>query len=153
MKLGDVRMNDEPDPQRNGAPPPNGGDTPPATPKRDPAEHLAPHRFQKGKSGNPAGRPKGRSVTAVLRSLVEQQHNGKAIVELLAERILKEALSGKFTFAKEVIDRLDGKVPDKALVETKGEQKIFFCPAPRVMGEKVVKRIEPPLPEDDQAEG
>ncbi len=144
---------EQPESQRESPPPsPNGGPTPPADAKREPAAHLAPHRFQKGKSGNPAGRPKGKSVTAALRAVAEQEHNGKPIIELLAERIIKEALSGKFTFAKEVIDRLDGKVPDKALVETKGEQKIFICPAPRVIGEKVVKRIEPALPEDDDAE-
>jgi hypothetical protein len=104
-------------------------------PKRSPAEHLKDHRFQKGKSGNPAGRPKGRTVTTALRELSQTEHNGKVLVDLVAERIMKEALQGKHAFVKELLERLEGKVPDKALIETKGQQKVYICPSPRVIGE------------------
>jgi Family of unknown function (DUF5681) len=67
------------------------------------------HRWKPGQSGNPGGRPKGRTLTGVLRELVQQDHGGRPIVEVLAQRILKEALTGKFPFAKEVWDRLDGR--------------------------------------------
>ena len=75
------------------------------------------HRWKPGQSGNPGGRPKGQSITASLRALLEKEHNGKRIVDLLAERIMKEALAGKFPFAKEVLDRADGKVTDKLEVD------------------------------------
>src|SRR5678816_1769372 len=105
-----------------------------APPKPPPAAHLAPHKWKKGQSGNPGGRPKGRTVTAALRELATTEHNGKPLVDLLAERLMKEALSGKFTFAKEVIERLDGKVVEKSEIKTQGEQKVYVCPPPRVIG-------------------
>ena len=121
-------------------------------PGRSPAEHLKDHRFQKGRSGNPAGRPKGKSVTTALRELSLTQHNGKQLVELLAERIMKEALSGKFTFLKEALERLDGKVADKAVVETKGSQKVYICPSPRTIGEQGPPLALPPEPEAHEEE-
>jgi hypothetical protein len=47
---------------------------------------------------------------------------------------MKEALSGKFPFAKEVLERLDGKVVEKSEVKTQGEQRVYVCPPPRVIG-------------------
>jgi hypothetical protein len=93
---------------------------PPLAPGASPINGQVPppeHRWKPGQSGNPGGRPKGQSITASLRALLEKEHNGKRIVELLAERIMKEALAGKFLFAKEVIDRADGRVSDKVEVE------------------------------------
>ena len=92
----------------------------PVPPGCSPRSGLPPpveYRWQPGQSGNPGGRPKGQSITAELRALLAKEHNGKRIVELLAERFIKEALSGKFPFAKEVIDRADGKVTDKLEVD------------------------------------
>lgn len=71
------------------------------------------HRWKKGQSGNPGGRPKGESVTSALRRLLESEHGGKRLLDLLAERILKEALSGKHAFVKEVLDRTEGTVNQK----------------------------------------
>jgi hypothetical protein len=47
------------------------------------------YRWQPGKSGNPGGRPKGQSITAELRVLLEKEHNRRRIVELLAERFIR----------------------------------------------------------------
>ena len=123
------------------ATPPQGAPLAAPTPAGSPAkrraraEHLKGHQWAKGKSGNPGGRPKGKSVTAALRALAESEHNGKSVVELLAERLMREALSGKFPFAKEVLERLDGKVADTHKVEASTEQRVYICPAPRVLGE------------------
>jgi hypothetical protein len=76
--------------------------------------------FLPGLSGNPAGRAKGRTLTGVLRELLEQEHNGRPIVEVLAERILKEALTGKFPFAKELWDRTEGRVSERHEVKAQG---------------------------------
>src|ERR1051326_836235 len=116
--------------------------------KPGPAEHLKAHRFEKGRSGNPGGRPKGRGVTAALRELGESEHNGKRLVDLFAELLFKQALSGKFSFAKEVLERLEGKVADKHQVESSGEQRVYVCPPPRVIGEEGVRRAPEPEPEE-----
>jgi hypothetical protein len=70
------------------------------------------YRWKPGQSGNPGGRPRGESITAKLRRVLEQEHGGKAIADLVAERIVKEALSGKFPFAKELLDRVEGRVTE-----------------------------------------
>jgi hypothetical protein len=56
--------------------------------------------------------------------VLEQEHNGKALMDLLAERIAKEALSGKHPFVKEVLDRLEGPVNQKHDVNHSDEVRI-----------------------------
>jgi len=84
----------------------NGGSIPPVE-----------YRFQPGKSGNPGGRPKGLSVTAEIRALLAQDHNGKRIAKLVAERLIKEALSGKHAHLQILLDRTEGGVNHKLRVE------------------------------------
>ena len=82
-------------------------------------------RWKKGQSGNPGGRPKGESITARLRRVLEGEHNGRVLLDLLAERIAKEALSGKHAFVKEVLDRLDGPVNQKREADGPSEVRII----------------------------
>jgi hypothetical protein len=84
--------------------------------QRGPADHLRRQRWKPGQSGNPGGRPKGESITARLRAVLEKEHNGRVLMDLLAERLAKEALAGKFPFLKEVLDRLDGRVAERVNV-------------------------------------
>jgi hypothetical protein len=80
----------------------------------------AEHRWKKGVSGNPGGRPKGSGVTGALRTLLEQIHNGKPLKEVLAERWLKDALSGKPAHLQMLLDRTEGKVRDEHDVNISG---------------------------------
>src|SRR5207253_1594274 len=95
-------------------------DTPPPPAPIPP--HLAAHAFKPGQSGNPGGRPKGRTVSAILLEVLGRdagKGNGRTVADVLAEVIVKEALGGDFRFAKEVLERTEGKVTDK--VEHTGE--------------------------------
>src|SRR4051812_18914927 len=72
------------------------------------------HRFPPGRSGNPGGRPPGRSLTALLREILDSGTfggkalpQGKTVADVLAEVFVREALKGKFPFAKEVLERVD----------------------------------------------
>jgi hypothetical protein len=65
--------------------------------------------FRPGRSGNPAGRPKGQSITALLRAELDKDDNAQA----LAEMIVRKALSGDIHFCKLILDRTEGKVPDR----------------------------------------
>lgn len=73
--------------------------------------------FKPGKSGNPNGRPKGQSITSILRQLLDEpdKKHGTA-ARAFAKQILKFAQrggSGDASYAKEVIERIDGKVPTR----------------------------------------
>lgn len=80
--------------------------------------------FLPGQSGNPNGRPKGQSITARLRALLEKGEingqpikDGKQVADVLAETILKGALKGDFRFAREILERTEGKVIERVQVE------------------------------------
>lgn len=148
----------DPAPEPPAPPEPPQGAPRPRPPGASPISGTPPPvstRWKKGQSGNPGGRPKGLGITAALRELAATEHGGKPIAALIAERMVKEALSGKFNFAKEVIDRLDGKVPDKHQVESKTQGTVFVCRPPRVIGEAESPRALPPLPAlpEDEPEG
>jgi hypothetical protein len=74
-------------------------------------------RFEPGRSGNPGGRAKGRSVAKILRELREQTEidgvpvpGGKTLGELLAQRIVSWALQGDEKFVRIFLDRSEGGV-------------------------------------------
>lgn len=80
-------------------------------------------QFKPGQSGNPAGKPKGRSVTSRLRDLLDavelggkQVRDGKQVADLVAEVILKNALKGDHRFVTTLLDRTEGKVADRTEV-------------------------------------
>jgi len=78
------------------------------------------HRFKKGESGNPKGRPKGTGITDKLREIVFKD-DGK-VAEELADMARKAAMDGDYRFWNAITERLDGKVPDK--IEGTGEVTI-----------------------------
>ncbi len=80
---------------------------------------LKPIPWKPGQSGNPAGRPKNKPITAALKDLLDK-NDGEAI-KALASVALKNALKGDFRYAKEILDRIDGKVMDQLDVTTDGQ--------------------------------
>ena len=76
-------------------------------------------QFRPGQSGNPGGRPKGRSITARLVELLDRSElngqpikGGKQVGDLVAETIVKHALGGDIHFTRLLVDRIDGKLPE-----------------------------------------
>lgn len=80
--------------------------------------------FKPGQSGNPGGRPKGKSLTALLRERLDEVDpaTGKTIAEMVVEGWINAARDGNVPAIKEALDRTEGKVPDK--LETKNDTNV-----------------------------
>jgi hypothetical protein len=78
-------------------------------------EHLKPHQWQKGQSGNPSGRPAQKPLSALLRVAGE---NGayQQIVTALIER----ARQGDTRAITIILDRVEGRVSDHMILEASG---------------------------------
>lgn len=88
-------------------------------------------RFKPGVSGNPRGRPKGPTIATRLRDLLEKtsldgdgdgdgEGTGKPLAEQVAEVIVKRALEGDYACIRILLDRTEGRVPDRQEVELRG---------------------------------
>jgi hypothetical protein len=79
------------------------------------SENLKP--FPPGVSGNPGGRPKGRSITAIMRAKLDDTAlagepcpEGRTVAETLVEAIFVHAVKhGNAALTREILDRLEGK--------------------------------------------
>lgn len=72
--------------------------------------------FEKGKSGNPSGRPKEKVFTDALRvAVLRTDDEGKVKLHRIAERLVAEAMAGESWAIQQVADRLDGK-PAQAII-------------------------------------
>ncbi len=79
-------------------------------------------RFQKGRSGNPKGRPKGqKNKGSVVREVIERKvtirKNGKTrtvtVFEALVESMVSKALNGSINDQIKLIHLIDKHVPEK----------------------------------------
>lgn len=87
------------------------------------------NQWKPGQSGNEGGRPKGKSLTAVLRELLNQipQGDNKELKEAVVKALIKKALTGDTHALDIIFDRTDGKV--SLPLEVIEIQKIEFIPA------------------------
>lgn len=87
--------------------------------------------FMPGQSGNPGGRPKGRSIVARLRELIdESDESSECLARAIAKTGLDMAKAGDFRFWKEVLDRIDGKPPETVQSEGKLEVVVRYVDMP-----------------------
>ena len=77
--------------------------------------------FMPGQSGNPKGRPRGTGLTDRLRAIVEADN----AAEELMQAGYNAAKKGDFRFWQEILNRLEGKVPDR-LVGDDNEAPLRF---------------------------
>lgn len=75
--------------------------------------------FEKGKSGNPAGRKPEKEFTTALRLAINEEAEIDGVktkkLRVIADRLVKEAMAGESWAIQQVADRLDGK-PAQAVV-------------------------------------
>lgn len=99
--------------------------------------------FEKGRSGNPAGRPpKSRSLTVILEKALAKSESGKSRKKLLAELITEFAVHASVTFngrtlkaqsvrewfeaVKWIYSHIDGPAPMNVDLTTQGEPLIII---------------------------
>ena len=71
-------------------------------------QNIEKHKFRKGVSGNPKGRPpKGQAFADLLELIEETAGARRAIAKVWLQKILK----GEFQYFREYLERSDGKVP------------------------------------------
>lgn len=88
------------------------------------------HQFKKGedKKRNTEGRPKGSlSMTTLLREYLETKDpkTGKYIKDIVNEAFVKRAVAKSDVLMKEVLDRIDGKVPQENRLTGKDGSDLF----------------------------
>jgi hypothetical protein len=67
--------------------------------------------FQKGQSGNPAGRPRSeQSITPWIKRLLFEKAHGRTRAEHIATTLLQMAADGDVNAIRIVLERIDGKV-------------------------------------------
>lgn len=77
--------------------------------------------WQKGQSGNPDGRPKGKPwADAIRRALARREQTGGAGLNQLADKLIDAAVEGDMVAMREVADRLDGKPMQSIDAEFRG---------------------------------
>jgi hypothetical protein len=119
----------------------NSGET--ATASSDRAEHLRPHQFQPGQTGNPGGRPRTKLFRKALIALLadtEDEASPSERLRKIAARLTDAAEKGDIRAAEFLRDCVDGK-PTADDAQDSGPQ-IVFAP--------VFFDGPPPEPEDEQ---
>ena len=71
------------------------------------------------------GRPKGRSLQDHLRKMIEDEVTGEQLCDALVRAAVDRALRGDFRFWQEIIQRIDGKVPNR-LADADGSSLTFI---------------------------
>jgi hypothetical protein len=98
-------------------------------------ENIEPHKFQKGESGNPNGRPKGvRNRSTLVREWLEVKQKAKNPItgqtedleqqDLMTLALIKKAREGDVQAYRELMDSAHGKIEQKTDITSKG-QKLF----------------------------
>ncbi len=95
----------------------------------------AEHRFKKGQSGNPKGRPKSALLSDAYRRMLAQtcpdDEKKRTWAEVIAERTLVAAAGGDVKAAKEIADRTEGKA----------QQRVTLSYEIRELYERTVKEV------------
>jgi hypothetical protein len=70
--------------------------------------------------GNAKGRPSSKPLTDLLRQALEQEtkKEGQTVADLVVRGLIKGARNGSIGHIRELLDRIEGKVPQAVRVES-----------------------------------
>jgi len=72
-------------------------------------DRLKGHRWQKGQSGNPGGRPKKNHITKMFERVLAKSKNRKEIEESIRQTLVSQGMA-KVLLLREMAERTEGKV-------------------------------------------
>lgn len=76
-------------------------------------ENIVPHKFKKGQSGNPKGRPKLPDIREALEKVMGEEKDGLTALDAVLMALRKKATSGDVRAAEVLLDRAFGKAVQK----------------------------------------
>jgi alkylation response protein AidB-like acyl-CoA dehydrogenase len=102
-------------------------------------ENVLPHRFKKGQSGNPKGRPKLPDIREALAKVLAEEKDGVTALEATLRALRAKATKGDVRAAEALLDRAFGKAVQRTDV-TSGDKPIATPPISWI----TVPHVEPP---------
>lgn len=72
-------------------------------------QNIEKHKFKKGQSGNPKGRPKMPNIKKALAKVLSEEKDGMQAVEAVLKALRAKAVKGDVRAAQELFDRAYGK--------------------------------------------
>jgi hypothetical protein len=76
-------------------------------------ENIIPHKYKKGQSGNPKGRPPIRDIKVVLQDLLSQEKNGTQLIDGLMSVVVNKALKGDLKAVDMLLSYTFGKATQR----------------------------------------
>ena len=85
-------------------------------------ENIENHKWEKGVSGNPHGRPIGsRSLSTILQEMLDEEilvneggeQTKKALSDVIIRKLIRKAHDGDIRAIHEIFDRIEGKAIQK----------------------------------------
>ena len=84
-------------------------------------ENIEPHKFKKGQSGNPKGRPKLPDISEALKKVLNEEKDGIKALDAVLKSLRNKAIKGDVRAIQELLDRAYGKSKQFIDHTTKGE--------------------------------
>ena len=72
-------------------------------------ENIEPHKFKKGQSGNPNGRPKLPDISHAIAGVLGEEKDGKTALDAVLMALRSKAVKGDVRAAELLMDRAFGK--------------------------------------------
>lgn len=92
------------------------------------AKDIEKHKFKKGQSGNPKGRPPVLpELKAVIEKVLNEEKDGITALDAVILALHRKAVKGDTIAARELLDRYYGK-PKQTMDVTTGGEKISNLP-------------------------
>jgi alkylation response protein AidB-like acyl-CoA dehydrogenase len=87
-------------------------------------ENIIPHKFKKGQSGNPNGRPKLPDLKEALAKVLGEEKDGMNAVEAILKALRAKAANGDVRAAELLLNRGFGQALQKIEQKNEGEQSV-----------------------------